>query len=41
MILGINISDSNNLNKFSVGNFTRQGYINKFTKQESVSQSVS
>ena len=42
-ILSINISNTNNLNKLGVGIFTRQGHINhiKFTKQESVSQSVS
>ena len=36
MILSINISNSNNLNKFLVGIFTR-----KFTKQEWVSEWVS
>ena len=29
MILSINISNSNNLNKFWVGIFTRQGHINQ------------
>ena len=29
MILTINISNSNNLNKFWVGIFTRQGHINQ------------
>ena len=43
MILSINISNTNNLNKLGVGIFTRQGHINhiKFTKQESVSEWVS
>ena len=39
-ILITNISTSNNLNKFWVGIFTRQGHI-KFTEQELVSESVS
>ena len=29
MILSINISNSNNLNKFWVGIFTRQGHVNQ------------
>ena len=32
MILSINISNSNNLNKFWVGIFTRQGQINQVYK---------
>ena len=40
MILSINISNSNNLNKFWVGIFTRQGHINQ-VYQTGVSQSVS
>ena len=41
MILSINISNSNNLNKFWVGIFTPQGTSIKFTKRQLVSESVS
>ena len=44
VILMINISNSNNLNKFWVGIFTRQGYINQVYLtgvSELVSESVS